>query len=49
MRGFNYPATYDRSVAGQLAMACENPAFLSEEEPRYCFARTTLAPRPISR
>jgi predicted TIM-barrel fold metal-dependent hydrolase len=49
MWGSNYPATYDRSLKEQFAMAREELAFLPDRDQRWCFGGTALALWPMSR
>lgn len=42
MWGSNFPATYDRSLKGQLLMAREELSFLRAEDQRWLFGETAL-------
>jgi len=49
MWGSNFPATHDRGLKEQLAMAREELAFLPEEDQRWLFGETALTLWPMLR
>ena len=49
MWGSNYPATHDRSLKEQLAMAREELSFLPSEDQRWLFGETALTLWPMLR
>jgi L-fuconolactonase len=49
MWGSNFPATYDRSLKGQIDLAREQLSFLSAEEQRWIFGETALGLWPTLR
>jgi len=49
MWGSNFPATHDRSLKEQLAMAREELSFLPSEDQRWLFGETALTLWPMLR
>jgi predicted TIM-barrel fold metal-dependent hydrolase len=49
MWGSNFPATHDRGLKEQFAMARQELAFLPEEDQRWLFGETALSLWPMLR
>lgn len=49
MWGSNFPATHDRSLAEQLALARQELSFAPEQDRRWLFAETSLSLWPSLR